>query len=420
VVRASADKAEVCIGVVARNGGGVATKARVALLTAGRDRHYVIGLLRALQPESVHVDCIAGDAIASSDVVNASYVEFHNFARSLDTGRSIWEKVVSLLGYYARLVAFAARTDARVFHILWFRKFPRLEGLLLTSYFRLLGKKLLFTAHNVDADIRDGKSTICRRLALRFLYHTVDHILVHTAKMKDELTSDFGVRAERVTVVPFGINDVIPRSKLTRVEARRQLGFDADERVLLFFGTIVPYKGLEDLVDALALVVGRQDSVRLIIAGPVWNEARGYWQKLAERIDALGLNGRVRKEIKFKYLPDEEVAMFFRAADVSMLPYRRVYQSGVLALSYSQGLPVIAAGVGSLAEDIVEGKTGLLFKAGDVADLADTIQQYFKSDLYRDLENRQATIRQHGEDRFSWRRNAGLTAELYQRLARSR
>ena len=134
---------------------------------------------------------------------------------------------------------------------MWFRKFPWIERTLLNGYFKALGKKLLFTAHNVDDVARDGrKNTVVNRLSLKFMYRTVDHIFVHTPEMKLELVREFGVAEQNVTVIPFGINNVIPVSPMSRLAARRALGLADDARILLFFGNIVPYKGIEDLIKA--------------------------------------------------------------------------------------------------------------------------------------------------------------------------
>jgi glycosyltransferase involved in cell wall biosynthesis len=396
--------------------GTDASGERVALLTGGKDRHYVIGLLEALQAKKVHVECIAGDELATFDVVQSNKVDFHNFTRSQAVNRMLGTKIIEVLAYYVRLLAYAARTDARIFHVLWFRKFPRLERIFLTTYIKALGKKVVFTAHNVDAEARDGKSTLLNRLSLRFLYHAVDHILVHTERMKQELITRFDVIGNNVTVVPFGINDVIPQSKLTRAQAKDQLGFGPKDKVLLFFGTIVAYKGVEDLLGAVAKLVGRGDQIKLLIAGPVWPESREYWSHLEQRIATLGLSHCVKTDVRPSYLSDEDVALFFRAADVSILPYKRIYQSGVLALSYHQGLPVIAAAVGAFPEDVVDGKTGLLFRASDVADLASKIHFYFESDMYRELERNSRMVREYGTERFSWERNAQLTVEVYRKF----
>lgn len=387
---------------------------KVGLLTAGKDQHYALGLLGALQRKPVHIECIGNDLMTTSEVVRTGYVDYYNFVGNQDSETSISQKVLRVLKYYPRLIIYAARSDAKLFHILWFRKFPYVERTLLNVYFKTLGKKLVFTAHNIDDQARNGQSSLANKLSLRFLYNIVDHILVHTPKMKLELIKEFGIAEEKITVVPHGINDVIPEAKVTRLEAKQQLGFGLHEKVLLFFGNIAPYKGLEDLIRALAALI-EEDQFRLVIAGPVKDKGcEGYWRELEKMIKDLGLSDYVQKEVRL--IPDEDVGVFFKASDVLVLPYKRIYQSAVLLLSYRQGLPVIAADVGSLREDIVEGQTGLISRAGDPADLAAKIRTYFASDLFRDLESNAQRIREYGDNRFSWEKNVDSTFAVYQSL----
>ena len=389
---------------------------KAALLTGGKDAHYVLGLLPELAVRGVQVALIGDDELANAKDVRSGQVEFRNLVGSLSPDDGLVAKGWRVLSYYGRLLAFAAHTDARLFHILWFRKFPGLERLVLTAYFKLLGKRLIFTAHNVDDHARDGaKGSLFHRLSLTVFYKAVNHILVHTSQMKAELVRQFGVDERQVTVVPFGINDVIPVARESRSEARQQLGVGPDEKVLLFFGNIAPYKGVEDLLRALGTLVREDDSFTLILAGRVKDRrSEAYWTELEDLVEILHLNKYVRKEIR--HIPDGEVGLLFRAADVLVLPYRRVYQSGVLALSYAQGLPVIASDVGSSKTDVIEGKTGLVFRSGDVPDLASKVRSYFASELFNDLEERSAEIRKHGAEVFSWTRNAQLTCAVYERV----
>ena len=82
-----------------------------------------------------------------------------------------------------------------------------------------------------------------------------------------------------MTVIPFGINDTIPRTGMTRAAARQQLGIGSSDRTLLFFGQIAPYKGLEYLVEAIAMLARRGEQVRLIIAGKVKRGSEDYWRQ---------------------------------------------------------------------------------------------------------------------------------------------
>jgi glycosyltransferase involved in cell wall biosynthesis len=199
------------------------------------------------------------------------------------------------------------------------------------------------------------------------------------------------------------------------MEARQQLGLGFDKRVLLFFGNIAPYKGVEDLLRALASLVREDSRFTVVLAGRVKDRtSEPYWAQLESLIELLQLNEHVRKEIR--YIHDRDVGLLFRASDVSVLPYRRVDQSGVLALSYAQGLPVIAADVGSMREDIREGETGLLYRPGDAADLAAKIRAHFASEGIGDPERRQQKINDFAAERFSWKTNAERTHAVYERL----
>ena len=125
-------------------------------------------------------------------------------------------------------------------------------------------------------------------------------------------------------------------------------------------------------------------------------------------------SGRVL--LRAEFIPDKETELYFTAADVLVLPYTHIYQSGVLFLGYSFGLPVIASDVGSLREDIVEGKTGYVFKSEDPVDLARTIERYFASNLYANLNNRRQEIRDYATERHSWDVVGQMTREVYGRL----
>jgi D-inositol-3-phosphate glycosyltransferase len=389
---------------------------KIALLTGGQDPPYACGLLRQLLGRGVHVVCVGNDELAHVQASGAGSLEFHNLVGSQGPDHLI-AQVWRVLRYYARLAVFAARTDARVFHILWFRKFPWLERTIFNLYFKLLGKRLVFTAHNVDDQARDGRGPgLVNHLSLSVLYRIVDHVLVHTPRMKRELVERFHLPDGKITVVPFGINNVIPRSTTSRATAKERLSFEADQRVLLFFGNIAPYKGIEDLILALARLVEDDKRFTLLIAGPVKDKGcASYWRRLEGLIEEYGLAQHVRKEIR--YIPDEEVGLFFNASDVSVLPYRQIYQSGVLALSYAQGLPVIVADVGSLRDEVLENETGLIYRSGDVHDLAAKVRMYFESGLYKELETREPEIRQYGEEHFSWATNAEQTCAVYEGIS---
>src|SRR5207248_9545054 len=188
-------------------------------------------------------------------------------------------------------------------------------------------------------------------------------------------------------------------------------------RTLLFFGNIAPYKGLEYLISALTKLLNNDQRYRLIIVGnPKGSDE--YWKQIHEAISGNGIRDRVSERIE--YIPDEETELFFKASDALILPYTRIFQSGVLFLGYSFGLPAIAADVGTLKEEIIEGQTGFVFKAQDSADLAKVIGKYFESELYRNLEIRRQEIKEYANERYSWNKVAAITTAVYSELLRNR
>jgi glycosyltransferase involved in cell wall biosynthesis len=382
----------------------------VALLTGGGDKPYALGMAGALIAQDVFLDFIGSDDVNSPHLHENPRVNFLNLRGDQDSNVSRLEKLLRVTRYYLRLLRYAATAKPRVFHILWNNKFELIDRTLLMLYYRLLGKQVVLTAHNVNIGKRDGKDTAVNRRSLRIQYGLSDHIFVHTEKMKGELKAEFGVPEGKVTVIPFGINNTVPNTeKLTPAKARQALGLSGDHKVMLFFGNIAPYKGLEYLIDALAAVAKGDANYRLVVAGTV-KGCDDYWEKLQE---AVGRNGaRARMIERIEYIPDEAVELYFKAADVLVLPYTHVFQSGVLFL----GLPVLATDVGSLREEILEGRTGFVCRPRDALSLASAIERYFASDLYRHLEARRPEIRDYANERYSWAKVGQTTKEVYSRL----
>jgi D-inositol-3-phosphate glycosyltransferase len=371
----------------------------VALLTGGSDRPYVFGLTTSLISKGAAMDLIGSDELDFPEFRDKPGLSFRNLRGCSRPDVSFRRKVVRVSMYYAKLIRYAATSKPKIFHILWNNKFELFDRTLLMLYYRLLGKRVVLTVHNVNAGKRDSKDTRLNRLTLRIQYRLTHHIFVHTDKMKGELIEEFGVQAARVTVIPFGINNAVPNTSLTSAGAKQRLGLSKDEKTILFFGRITPYKGLEYLIAAFGQVLGLGQNYRLIIAGRP-DRCEEYWKAIREEIREYVQKGQVL--LKASFIPDDETEVYFKAADVVVLPYRDIYQSGVLFLGHSFGLPVVAADVGSLKDEIVEGKTGFVFRPENPVDLARVIEQYFASDLYADLNSRRGEIRAYATERHSW------------------
>ncbi|HTV55296.1 MAG TPA: glycosyltransferase family 4 protein, partial [Terriglobia bacterium] len=320
-------------------------KSTVALLTGGDDRPYVFGLATALISEGAVLDLIGSDDLDFPEFRCDPAVNFLNLRGNQATDAPAAQKALRILKYYARLIRYAATARPRIFHILWNNKFELFDRTLLLLYYKLLGRKVVLTAHNVNAGRRDGNDSALNRVTLQIQYRLADHVFIHTPKMKQELIEDYGVKPARATVIPFGIHNATPKTALTSAEAKQRLGIPTAEKTILFFGRITPYKGLQYLVSAFHKITSRGGNYRLVIAGRP-NRCESYWAAVRETIRDEVKSGRVL--LRAEHIPDNETEIYFKAADVLVLPYRDVYQSGILFLAQSFGLPVIASQVGSL------------------------------------------------------------------------
>lgn len=385
----------------------------VALLTGGGDKHYALGLAAALTTEGILLDFIGSDDLSVPELLNNPRVNFLNLRGDQRPEASLIAKVQRVLKYYVRLIHYAAAARPKLFHILWHNKFQFFDRTLLMLYYKSLGKKITLTAHNVNAGKRDCSDTWVNQLSLRIQYRLSDHIFVHTKKMKSELVSDFCIAESKVSVIPYGINNAVPNTSLSSAEAKRQVGVSSSDKTMLFFGNIAPYKGLEYLIVAFTELAPRCSDYRLIIAGKP-KGCEDYWRQIQQVMARSDIRDRIIERIE--YILDEETELYFKAADVLILPYTHIFQSGVLFLGYSFGLPVIASDVGSLREEIIEGKTGFVFKPRDPSDLVRTIERYFESQLFRELESRRREIKQYANERYSWDKVSAITATVYSNL----
>jgi D-inositol-3-phosphate glycosyltransferase len=387
----------------------------VALLTGGGDKPYALGMAAALTSAGVSIDLIGSDDLEVPKVVTDPRVRFLNLRGDQNPEASSIAKALRVLRYYVNLIIYAAKARPKLFHLLWNNKFQLFDRTLLMLYYKALGKRLVFTAHNVNAGKRDSNDSWLNRFSLKVQYQLSNHIFVHTDAMKKELAADFHVPGTKVSVIPFGINNTVPNTSLSTAAAKRQVGVGNSDKTVLFFGNIAPYKGLEYVVTAFSELVRTDGAYRLLIVGkPKGSE--DYWKRIQELIAHSCNRDRVIEVIE--YVPDETTELYFKAADVLILPYTRIFQSGVLFLGYSFGLPAIASDVGTLREEIIEGETGSVFKPRDSTDLARKIDGYFKSELFNNLEDRRPRIKAYANERYSWDKVAAITTRVYSELLR--
>lgn len=197
-----------------------------------------------------------------------------------------------------------------------------------------------------------------------FLKHTQLYVAM-SEKVKNDLLS---LKPEaNVTILPHPLYNHFGNLIDTK-EARKKLQINQDKKTLLFFGFIRDYKGLDMLIDSMELL---DNSYQLIIAG----ESYGNYDKYKEQIEKSSRKTDIHQHVR--YISDQEVPLFFSAADVCVLPYRSATQSGITGISYHFNLPMIATDVGGLAEIIHHEKTGIISPEASSKSITKSIQSFF-------------------------------------------
>ena len=262
-------------------------------------------------------------------------------------------------------------------------------GLFLRSLGKGSQPKTVFICHNVmEHEPNWIKSSVTRRVLNR-----ADFFITHSQWDRDNLERWLGPsRAGAIRVNPHPSYEHLNQPVVSKAEAKAALGIRA-ERVVLFFGFIRDYKGLRYLIESLPGVRAKLD-VHLLIAGEVWGDAKPYHGLISR----LGLSASVT--LAEKYIPNEEVARYFAASDLVVIPYVSATQSGIVQLAYGFGKPVVVSLVGGLPEVVEEGVTGYLVPPRDSTSIGNAILDFYQ-------HNREAGMSEavcQKRSAFSWER----------------
>jgi glycosyltransferase involved in cell wall biosynthesis len=249
-------------------------------------------------------------------------------------------------------------------------------SLLYLMLLRLSRAPLVATAHVVTPHERIPLQGPVYRAV-----HRLSHLIIaHSDFDRKRLLDEFGIPGERIVVIPhgeygfFGDRGTLP----DREVARRRLGLGAEDEVALFFGYVREYKGLDLLLDAWPAVAEARPRGRLVVAGDPVRLPPVRRAELEARAARLGAIHR------FEYVPFSDVGLYFGAADVLALPYRRLSQSGVLYLALSLGVPVVGTRVGALEEVLRDGDSAVLVPADSPPALAEALVRVLASPALRE------------------------------------
>lgn len=315
---------------------------------------------------------------------------------------SSWKRALRFVSAACQSLILGKREGFQILHFQVFH-----VGMLQYLYVllsRLFRFKVVITAHDVGS-FRSGESP----WLLRAIYKHSDAVIAHS-QVAAKALERIGVSNERISKIPLGNYKALLSAFPDSAEARTELGFESDDLVLLFFGQCKEVKRLDLLIDAVSSAREKgAKRIKLLIAGPV-TDADG--PALKKQMNCC-LSGSFVHHARF--IANDELPIYFSAADIAVLPYDRIMQSGVVLFAMSYGVPVLTSNLDGMLEVVEHGYTGLTFEQGSVSDLTDRILEIENGDwpLSKIVEQANNQIDKH----YAWAQCAIQTSAVYRQIA---
>lgn len=237
----------------------------------------------------------------------------------------------------------------------------------LGSIMRLVKSKSTKILSIVD-NIIPHEKRVGDNLLSKFFVKSIDGFIVMSKKVENQMQAF--ISQQPMTYVPHPIYDTYG-DIIQRNSALEYLGLDKELDYVLFFGYIRDYKGLDILIDAMALAIKENPKLRLIIAGEYYSDKEKY----LSQIEKLKMQDYVI--LHTKYISNDEVKYFFCGSDIVAQTYKSATQSGISQIAIYFEKPIISTDVGGLPETIIDNRTGYLTTV-DVVEISYAISNYFK------------------------------------------
>lgn len=204
----------------------------------------------------------------------------------------------------------------------------------------------------------------------KYFLNRADFFIVQSKSVEKDLLSI--LPKAKYTYAPHPVYEIFGE-RLDKLTARKHLNLNY-EKIILFFGYIRKYKGLNILLEAISLIAKNQTAPHLLVVGEFYENESIYRKYVVEN--------KLENQVTFvpDYVPNDKVHLYFSAADVVVLPYISATQSGIVQIAYNFNLPVIVTDVGGLSEVVIDNQTGYVIPPNDPKKLADAILKFYTED----------------------------------------
>ncbi|SFQ51516.1 glycosyltransferase [Parafilimonas terrae] len=347
---------------------------------------YDLGLLNEFQKLDV-------ETYSFSNFTDSRFNNVNQYNFFLDVKKGTVQNTLNFITAHLRALAKCRKNKVKWVILHLFSSAPK-------DYFsyriiKLFGLKIITIIHDVES--LSNEDNVRHR---QKMYNWSQWLVVHNRTSKDAVSSSLTIENQKkLVVIPHG-NYIPFVQDIPEGSQALPINFDGGLNYLLFFGQIKPVKGLDVLLKAMALL---PQNYRLIIAGRPHRDEFARYEAI---IKETGIENKIIKLIRF--ITDEERNYLFKKTDALVLPYRKIFQSGVLLLSVSYGLPVIASDLPANKEIIIDQKNGMLFRDGSPDDLAEKIMYLFDNTAKEDITK--TTLESAGL--FNWKNIAAKYFDL--------
>ena len=367
----------------------------------GSSHHfYLFGQAQGLIENNVLVNLYTNATTINPEIKGLGFYQFYK--RLFNTN-----KIIAFFRYFIgslRSHIHAKISKCNIFHYHLFGSSALVVFNMILA--KIFFAKICLTIHDVKSFSNNSKFSFYSKL----IYFFADIIITHNKFSADEIISNYSFLENKIQIIPHG--NYIPFIEIEKDKnfARQKIGINENKFVLLFFGMIKSVKGLDVLLKAMPEIIKNNKEVILLIAGKPW---RDNFSKYEEIIKDLKIEKYCKLDIKF--IDHKDVSLYYASSDIVVLPYRRIYQSGVLMMSLCYKKPVIVSDLPSFREIIVDQETGVFFSSDDSLSLANAVSKLMSDNDLMELVRKNAYNLM--EQKFSWQRIGKLTNDAYNKIS---
>ncbi len=292
------------------------------------------------------------------------------------------------LSYYPTLLKIQdSHPDLVIFN--YFIPFLAPAYIYLIKKLRNKGIKSVVIVHNVASH----EKWLLGNTLTRQMLKSVDLVFTLSESVFQDAKSLLNCRTANLKKLYHPLYDFFNRGKYTKEEAKAKLNLE-NKKVMLFFGYIKPYKGLDILLKSFPFIKKKISNLSLLIVGEIYGDKK-YYQELIEK---SGYKNDII--MNNEYIANDDVEIYFKATDLLVLPYINATQSGVIQIAYSCLCGVVVTPVGGLPEMVIPQKTGIISRSINEIDIANAIYEYFSLNSPQIVNHIKSYKEQYSWERF--------------------